>query len=135
MTTILLAAILGHGEPSDPPRFQPDPPRLVQRVAELEARVDQLERRLGMAVAPRVGPATSAVVVPPGQHAHRTTSGEVIVHGNENLGNAAAHAGISYPWIRIAEGGQTLQTTTCPAGGCPQQQPLFQPFGGAFRRR
>ncbi len=58
----------------------------------------------------------SQTVVPPGMHAHRTETGEVIIHGDENRGSAAAHAGITYPWYKIATAGQTV---SCPNGQCP----------------
>lgn len=75
----------------------------------------------------------SAIVVPPGHHAHRRSDGTVYTHGNENVGNAAAHQGVPLPWPRIAEAGQTVTTSTtaatvqtytiqqssCPNGVCP----------------
>lgn len=119
------------------------PPPLENRVADLERRVRLLEGQIYALTDPKLRPVTakeeqkqqtqSTVTVPPGYHAHRTTDGRVIVHGNENLGNADAHEGVAHPWIRIAEGGQTVQTqqtysyqsyssTSCPNGVCPTQR-------------
>lgn len=81
---------------------------------------------------------TTNIVVPAGHHAHRRIDGTVYTHGNENLGNAAAHSGVQYPWPRIAEAGQSVIVTqpavqpvpyttpytiqsSCPGGNCPTQ--------------
>lgn len=105
---LLLTASVGV---SDPPRYVPDPPKLEQRVSDLEQRVAQLEKQLNPVVKPQ--PIVSnSVVVPAGSHAHTTIDGKVIIHGNENLGNAAAHQGIAYPWIRTAEAGQVVQQSS-----------------------
>lgn len=94
-----------------------------------------------------VVPAVTAQVIPPGFHAHRKTDGMVIVHGDENYGSAAAHAGIERPWPKIAVAGQVVQSanvvpqavsnSTCPGGNCPQQsQSDYRPglFGRIFNR-
>lgn len=89
-------------------------------------------------------------VVPTGMHAHRRTDGTILVHGDENYGSAAAHAGIVWPWPKVATAGQTVPgqlvsvpytlpgSSSCPGGVCPAPQsapaPLFQPFGGRFRK-
>lgn len=87
------------------PKF--DPPTMVQKVQ----------------TAPK-----ALQVVPPGHHAHVRLDGTVVIHGNENLGNAAAHAGIARPWVRTAEAGQVVRvaapafrtyTLPCPDGRCP----------------
>jgi hypothetical protein len=63
--------------------------------------------------------------IPPGHHAHQTITGEVIVHSDANLGNAAAHHGIARPWVRIAEAGEIVGSgqwavdSDCPVGDCP----------------
>lgn len=52
-------------------------------------------------------------VVPPGMHAHRRADGSVIVHGDENYGDPAAHAGVvGAGWPKIAVAGQPV-----PGGG------------------
>lgn len=81
--------------------------------------------------------ASSSGVVPAGMHAHTRTDGTVYVHGNENLGNPSAHTGVSFPWVRTAEAGQTIPTPTTfspvrntfptfrnafQSGGCPNGQ-------------
>lgn len=82
--------------------------------------------------------APSVGVIPAGQHAHRTTDGRTIIHGNENMGNAAAHQGIAYPWIRTGEAGQTVYgvggfgASNCPGGNCPTSN---SGASGLFRRR
>lgn len=69
-------------------------------------------------------PGSSAVtfqVVPAGSHAHVTTDGVTVTHGNENFGSVAAHAGIARPWIRVAEAGQRIRVAgNCPNGQCPR---------------
>lgn len=57
----------------------------------------------------------SLTVVPPGHHAHVTTDGRTIVHGDWNYGNPAAHAGVAYPWPKVAFPGQAVPTF-CPPG-------------------
>lgn len=131
------------------------PSPLERRLTNVEWRLSQIENKLGMyPTTPHVAPAAATTVVPPGMHAHRTEDGRIIVHGNENLGNAAAHQGIAHPWIRVAEAGQSVVTaqpiTTatssysatyssgCPNGVCPtsgtsSRQP-WRPFNGFFIR-
>lgn len=68
--------------------------------------------------------------VPAGSHAHTLEDGTVIVHGDENHGNAAAHEGIAYPWYKTARAGDTVfigapprspfATENCPDGNCPR---------------
>lgn len=69
----------------------------------------------------------AATVVPTGFHAHTTTDGRTVVHADSNFGNAAAHAGIAWPWPKTATAGQvvqyalpTYQFQSCPNGQCPQ---------------
>ena len=130
---LLMTAAMGH---SDPSHIVPDPSPLEQRVTDLETRMQRLENLL-LASQPKVVPVpakTAPTVVPPGMHAHRKLDGTIIVHGNENLGNAQAHEGIAHPWPRIAEAGQTvtntsigssysatysIQSSGCPNGVCP----------------
>jgi len=143
---------------------------LVAQVRALEARVAALEAHPApqMITIAESGPAVlgskptvltlkpplpQAIVVPPGMHAHVTIDGRTIIHGNENLGDPVAHAGIARPWIRTAEAGQvaygagsvatrsrTVSVTNsfagdCPGGNCPAPgRPGFMPFGGFFRR-
>lgn len=82
--------------------------------------------------------APAVTVVPPGFHAHTTTDGRTIVHADTNFGNAAAHAGVAYPWPKTATAGQTvnaaqpavqyaLPVSSCPNGQCPAQQTTFFP--------
>jgi hypothetical protein len=75
----------------------------------------------------------TAVVVPRGSHAHTRIDGSVFIHGDENLGKAAPHAGVALPWPKTALPGQTVVVSnpvsnpfaltaagpSCPAGGCP----------------
>lgn len=137
---------------ADPPKLrgQELPPPIDQRVAALEtdnastqwrlrqveAQLHELAERLdGPAVAPAsraARPAAVPTVVPPGFHAHTTTDGRVIVHSDTNHGNAAAHAGVQWPWPKVAYAGQVVASSTtvtaatsaplavasCPAGGC-----------------
>ncbi len=153
---ILLASIAAPPEPKaiDPAVAMAWANNTDSRVSELEARVRRLESMLGVP-APVVARVASSVVVPPGMHAHTKADGTVIIHGDENFGNAAAHAGISHPWPKTAVAGQVVQTTatapvaatsrytssysqttsSCPAGGCPPQSSgRWEPFGGVFRR-
>lgn len=58
-------------------------------------------------------PQVTAVIVPPGHHAHRATDGRVIIHGDWNHGDPAAHAGVPYPWPKVAFPGQAV---ICPGG-------------------
>lgn len=53
--------------------------------------------------------AQNIIVVPSGQHAHRMSDGRILVHGNQNYGNASAHAGIALPWVQMAEAGQRIR--------------------------
>jgi hypothetical protein len=53
------------------------------------------------------------VVVPAGHHAHRTLDGRTVIHGDWNVGDPAAHAGIPWPWPKTAFAGQTV---ICPGG-------------------
>lgn len=122
----------------DPPRLK-CPPKINQDVIYVPA-------------APMVVQSSFSGVVPTGQHAHRKLDGTVFVHRNENMGNAAAHQGVAYPWIRTAEAGQyvgspqpsyspspyTGQTyslpsssSNCPGGNCPVPS---QTRGLIFRR-
>lgn len=56
-------------------------------------------------------------VIPPGHHAHRKADGTVIVHADSNFGNAAAHAGIVWPWPKVGYAGQVVTTkAVCPPG-------------------
>ncbi len=122
---------------------KPPPTSTDERIAELERKVRMLEGQIYALTDPKVRPspaiavAPQAVVVPPGQHAHRRSDGTVFTHGNENVGNAAAHVGVPIPWPRIAEAGQTVSTgsttqtatmqtysiqqssSNCPGGVCP----------------
>lgn len=162
LTAVVLAAALAPAAAADPARTLPPPvvrgqelpPPLEQRVLGLEnalaglewrqsvdasnfdRRLYELERRLGTGVtaplAAAAVPTARAVAVPPGHHAHRTTDGRVIVHSDTNHGNAAAHAGVQWPWPKVAYAGQVVASSTtvtaatsaplavasCPAGGC-----------------
>lgn len=63
--------------------------------------------------------ATAPQTVPPGHHAHRKADGTIIVHADSNYGNAAAHAGIVWPWPKVAYPGQVVRTAApavCPPG-------------------
>lgn len=74
-----------------------------------------------------------AVVIPPGHHAHTRADGSVFIHGDENFGNPAAHAGVVRPWPKTGFPGQTvivdegvldapasiLAADPCPGGVCP----------------
>lgn len=142
MLLLALPSILSSAKGADP-----DPPPVVERLDRIDADLRRLERKIDSLLPskaptavtvrtvkadplpPPVMATTASVVqsapfvgiVPQGMHAHRTTGGAVIVHGNENLGSAAAHAGIERPWIRIAEAGQTVSGVVYAAdgGGCP----------------
>lgn len=57
----------------------------------------------------------TAEVIPPGHHSHVTTDGRTIVHADSNYGNAAAHAGIAYPWLIVGRPGQVVRVV-CPVG-------------------
>lgn len=130
----------------------PPPTSAEARIAELERKVRYLEGQMYALSDPKNRPHPQAltptptgergiphVVVPPGQHAHRRSDGTVFTHGNENVGNAAAHEGVPHPWPRIAEAGQTVstgsttqtatmqtysiqQSSSCPNGVCPTQR-------------
>jgi hypothetical protein len=136
---MMLTVAIGH--PADPSRItSADPSRIEQRVTDLERRVRQLEGQLYALTDPknRVQTTPTPTVVPPGHHAHVKQDGTVIVHGNENMGNHEAHAGIAYPYVRIAEAGQPVptsqtqsynyqstysyQSSSCPNGVCPQRR-------------
>lgn len=58
------------------------------------------------------------VLIPPGHHAHRRADGTVIVHADTNYGNAAAHAGVVWPWPKVGYAGQVMRTApaVCPPG-------------------
>lgn len=74
-----------------------------------------------------------AVVVPPGHHAHTRADGSTFIHGDENYGDPAAHAGVARPWPKTGFPGQTvivdevvsnapasiLAADPCPGGVCP----------------
>jgi hypothetical protein len=141
MNVLLLAVAVAVASPPQAPALPQAPPVRVQlddherRLRELEAKAGIVPKPLPTAKASAPPVAQTYTLVPPGMHAHRTADGRVIVHGNENFGNAAAHAGIARPWIRIAEAGQRVPYATvrppatfggvfygggCPAGGCPR---------------
>lgn len=67
----------------------------------------------------------SLVTVPAGMHAHKMADGSTMIHGDENFGNAAAHAGVvGRNWPKPAYAGQTVSISTsgdgfCPTGTCP----------------
>ena len=90
----------------------------------------------------------TAEVIPPGHHSHVTTDGRTIVHADSNYGNAAAHAGIEWPWLKVATAGQVVQSApdppafapsyglpvrsgNCPGGVCPTPQSTV--WRGRFR--
>lgn len=52
----------------------------------------------------------SGSALQPNTHAHQMMDGGVLVHSDSNMGNAAAHAGVAYPWVRIGEGTKTRRT-------------------------
>lgn len=74
-----------------------------------------------------------AIVVPPGHHAHTRADGSTFIHGDENYGDPAAHAGVARPWPKTGFPGQTvivdeavlnapasvLAGDSCPGGVCP----------------
>jgi len=68
---------------------------------------------------------SGTAVVPAGHHAHRYPDGTTLIHGNDNLGKAAPHAGLAYPWTRIAEAGQTVKAP-------PAKEPSFIPLQSFF---
>lgn len=125
--------------------------RILERLENLEiiagAIIDKqppLKAPRVMATAPVVR--STSVVVPPGHHAHETVTGEVIIHGNENMGSAAAHAGIARPWVRIAEAGEVVSSgwaavsqDGCPPVGCPVRRRVSvsvidRPAGGPIAK-
>jgi len=55
-----------------------------------------------------VKPSKQLVTIPPGYHAHTRTDGSVFIHGNENVGNAEAHAGVERPWPKTGVAGDTV---------------------------
>lgn len=68
------------------------------------------------------------VTIPPGYHAHTRTDGTTFVHGDENFGDPAAHAGVARPWPKTGFPGQTVEVNgntavlaadPCPNGICP----------------
>lgn len=77
----------------------------------------------------------TAFPIPKGFHAHTKADGTVIVHSDENVGDAKAHEGIVHPWKKAARGGETLLVNDnavavaapnpfaaadpCPNGRCP----------------
>lgn len=72
-------------------------------------------------------PLPNAAVVPAGYHAHRRLDGTVFVHGDENYGSAAAHAGVTLPWPKVALAGQV-----CPTGACPAATLSLPPASASF---
>lgn len=87
---------------------------------------------------PVVPPRRTAVVVPAGHHAHTRIDGTTFIHGDENYGLAAPHAGVERPWPKTGLPGQTVivdeplavtipkstdvfAAADCPNGRCPAQ--------------
>lgn len=107
---LLLTLILAAGQPDrDPLPLKRDP------------------KPLAAAAGPPAAPA-APTIIPPGMHAHRRTDGTILVHGNQNLGSAPAHAGVPRPWIRIGEAGQPVPparitpASNCPGDNCPARR-------------
>jgi hypothetical protein len=74
-------------------------------------------------VTPLAVASSTLTVVPRRMHAHRMKDGSVMVHGDDNYGDPAAHVGVSGAnWPKIAVAGQTVAVSTtdasCPT--CPQ---------------
>lgn len=131
------------------PDVSPLPPPGYQLPKSPVYEVQEPDRRTVSAPLPSV----KSVVVPPNHHAHRTISGEVIVHHDSNHGDPIAHQGIARPWVKVAKAGQIVSVSTsgfvsggyvsapsysrsvvvertrsvkgCPPGGCPTKRGLF----------
>lgn len=74
-----------------------------------------------------------AVTIPPGYHAHTRADGSTFIHGDENFGKAAPHAGVARPWSKTGLPGQTVivdetaftaSVEPCPGGVCPPRRSI-----------
>lgn len=102
---------------------------LANRVASLEIRVANLEARMAPAsTLPAVTQRPPVTVVPPGHHTHTTVDGRTIVHADSNYGNAAAHAGVAWPWPKTAVAGQAVYTGGTGLGPTPGHW-----YGGGYQ--
>lgn len=110
-----------HAEAPPEARLPAEPPvAWEKRLTDLEKRVDALEGKAKVAA-----PTATTMVIPPGFHAHTRTDGSVFVHSDALNNDAAAHAGVPWPWHKTAVAGQTVTTTTATTATAPLPAGVF----------
>lgn len=111
-----LAVVLGlaaAATAADPPKaFTPPVAWDEARIQKIEKDVAELKAALkpetAAAARPVATTAGSTQVVPAGHHAHTRTDGTTIIHPDHTGNDAAAHAGVAWPWYKSAVAGQTV---------------------------